>query len=120
MRRQRGLSLIECLVSVVVFAIGIFGAAQCLMAAYGTIRLSEQTMLANMYVQEEIEEIIAFGYAPLDSAPTTKAYADPHFPSGKLVINFSPAPQAVTGYPSLVEWTLDASWLGATGSRTTW
>ncbi len=110
MRRQRGITLLECLVSILVFGLGIFSAAQCLLAAYSTLRYSEQVELATLYAQQQIEQAVGFGTAPVAGTTSTVEY-DPTFPNETLTINAT-AQVYSAGLNSLVQWTIDANWVG--------
>ncbi len=120
MRRKRGITIVECLVSVVIFGIGILAASQCLIAAYDMLRLSEQFDLATGYAQQEIEQAVGFGTAPnlsLDNTTkqimTSTGVPDTHFPAGDGYLTFHVYNYAQTMAGSnLVQFSVDAHWLG--------
>ncbi len=125
MRRQRGITLIECLISVVVFGIGVVAAAQCLIAAYDTLRFSEQVDLATVYAQQQIEQAVGFGTAPNLSMNGQSVYVnDVHFP-GNNGSNTSNNGLTLTYYiydydntlsnSNLIQYAIDAHWIGMRG-----
>lgn len=83
-RQRRGITLVECLVSIVIFGIGILGAAQCLLAAYSMTRLSQQDGLATLYAQEQLENVISLGVS--STGTSTLNITDPAFPQKKLSV----------------------------------
>lgn len=125
MRRQRGITLLECLVSVVVFGVGILAAAQCLLAAYDTLRFSEQVDLATMYAQQQIEQAVGFGTAPnMSLDQTSVSVPDVHFPGSNGTSNLNNGLiftyhlynyDNVLANSNLIQYAIDAHWVGMHG-----
>lgn len=60
---SRGLSLVECLVSIVVVSLGLLAVVQCLYAALLTNQRSNRIALASAVAQQEIEDIRSLSVA---------------------------------------------------------
>jgi len=118
-RRQRGITLIECLISIVVFGLGIIAVAQCLLAAFRMSHLSAQVGLATLYTQAQMENVISLGVAP--TSQDTKTITDAEFPQNTLTIEIYPDPSFVppgnVAGANLVEITMDAHWIGPGNKR---
>lgn len=98
-RHQRGITLIECLISVVVFGVGMLAAAQCLLAGYNMVRLSTKIYLATLYAQYPIEQTVGNGGANGITAPQILTpVPDNHFPQNSCAVQISQVVQDSSDY----------------------
>ncbi len=81
MKSQKGFSMIELLVTVVILAVGLLGLAELQVTAIRTNSHSETLMAAGQLAQREIEEIVAMKesdpFFDADAAFTEKSTGSP-------------------------------------------
>jgi Tfp pilus assembly protein PilV len=139
-RRSRGLTLVECLGTLVIFSIGIMGAVQCINAALLAQIKGDRIVLATAIAENEVEKLrnmpirtpggatVTVSDALLtddDLAAEVKAYINRDIvsllPGGHVTTtiadppsNFDPTLQAAAA-GMLDQVTVDVWWTGGTG-----
>lgn len=84
-RRHRGLTLIECLVSILILGLGILGAVQCLNAALLSNLRATRIGLATSLAQNALEDLRSNGGA-VALGTTTQDVRSPELPGGQLTM----------------------------------
>lgn len=88
---ERGFTLTEVMIAIVVFSIALLGIAQTLVVVINTNSTARQITNATVLAQAAIEDIHRLGYIAADTAATTDAYGSmPNFEAYKRVTTISP------------------------------
>jgi type IV pilus assembly protein PilV len=70
----QGFTLTEVMIAIVVFSVGLLGAAQVNIGVIHSNRFSKQLAVATTLAQDQIERIKRLGYASASTAAGTEAY----------------------------------------------
>lgn len=106
---NRGFTLTEVMIAIVVFSIGLLGIAQTLVVVINTNLAARQITTATILAQATLEDIHRLGYVAADSAAATSDYGSmPHYEAYKRVTTISPDTPGV----GMKTATITVSWQG--------
>lgn len=110
--RQAGLTLIECLVSVLILAVGLLGVSAALTAALTSNQKASQISYATAIVQDTVEEMRSLGYGAIDFETFPESIPVSGLHSGVRTIEIE---EAYAGSPRLKRVVVTVSWRGHDG-----
>lgn len=88
---NRGFTLTEVMIAIVVFSIGLLGVAQTLVVVINTNLAARQITTATILAQATLEDIQRRGYVAADGAAATSNYGSmPNYEAYKRVTTISP------------------------------
>jgi prepilin-type N-terminal cleavage/methylation domain-containing protein len=107
LRNNRGVTLVECLVSIVILGVGLVGVVGCLTAALVTNRCASDTDLATAIAQDAIEDMPSRGFGSIDydEFPQTSPVSALH--GGVQTIEIT---DNYLGNPRLKRVSVDLAW----------
>jgi Tfp pilus assembly protein PilV len=114
-RRQYGFMLTDVLVGLVIFSIGLLGAARLIVSISQNNTFSQHLTTATTLAQDQIAAVQRLGYANADSAAGTEDHGD--------IVNYSAYKRVTTVSPStptagIKMVSVAVSWQSKSGTHT--